>query len=190
MGLILSTKPETVALDYADVARNLVLEDDLDKELVEGLISTATRLVEDVTGLALRPQGYTWYLDDFPADAGTLVVPRPPLTAISKIEYLDLAGSLQTLNASLYVVDRFRAPGRIIPSPTSVGWPSTQDTLNAVTVTLTAGYPEADGIPEPIIQGMQLLVGDWYEHREALLDSDVVRAVLYMLNPYRMPRLA
>ena len=190
MGLVLTTKPETVGLDYADVARNLNLEGDLDKSLVEGLVGAAVLLVEDVTRLALRPQGYTWYRDAFPDDAGTLVVPRPPLTSITKIEYLDTAGALQTLASSLYVVDVRQLPGRIIPAPTSTGWPSTEETLNAVIVTFNAGYAEADGIPTPIFQAMQLLVGHWYEHREVLLETDLVRAVLYMLNPYRIPVLA
>jgi len=174
MPLDLKTAPATEPISTADAKSHLRVDVSDDDTLIDGLVTAAREHVEGLTRRALIDQ--TWYLvlDRFPAsDLTPIVVPLPPLKSVSSITYVDTAGTTQTWAASKYDVDSPSGPkarrGRIAPAFDEV-YPDTREQLNAVTIEFIAGYGAGGAnVPEPIILGMKLLVGHWYEHRESVV---------------------
>lgn len=131
------------------------------------LIKAARRAGERITRRSFHPQTWALVLDAFPT--WEIVVPRPPLRSVTSITYLDEDGVEQTLQGSPlgYTVSTPSGPyakyGRIRPAYGET-WPATRAQQGAVTVTFEAGY-DVDGVPEDILQGMLLTVGEFYKQR-------------------------
>jgi hypothetical protein len=158
--------------------------------VIANLVSAAREYVETFTGRQLISATLRLRLDYFPGGCsrgvpaagyrpagdvewrfigggGGILVPRPPLVSVSSITYVDTAGATQTLSAGAYQVDTDSEPGRIQPAYNTT-WPSTRSQLNAVTITYVAGYATRTAVPASIKQAMLLLIGHWYENREAV----------------------
>jgi hypothetical protein len=105
----------------------------------------------------------TWPLDP---SAWALILPRWPLIAVNSIQYYDGNDTLQTLDPSAYVTDANSEPPRLSPVSGSY-WPSVGYRPNAVLINFTAGYATAGAVPPAAKHAIRLLVGNWYENREA-----------------------
>jgi hypothetical protein len=124
-----------------------------------------------------------------------IVIPKPPLVSVTSIQYVDPDGVTQTWSNTLYTVDTptgdYAEPGRIFPVYGQV-YPVTRSQPAAVTIRLVAGYGEtAAAVPSMIRSAMKLLIGIWYENREAGLivrgSSDVLPfGVDALLQPFRV----
>jgi len=104
--------------------------------LIDSIIAAARGHIETFCRRALVLQTRRLLLDCFPA---CIQIPRSPLRAVSSIQYLDTAGALQTLDPTLYRVDKESKPGRITPAYGAV-WPSSQYVMHAVQVAYTCGH--------------------------------------------------
>lgn len=139
---------------------------------IERLIRVSEAMAERTTRRAHLPQTRALVMDRFPW--WKIEVPRPPLIEVESIKYYDADGVLQTLSESSYQVDAPPGPtapyGEIIPA-VGEAWPTTQfGRIDAVTVRFRCGYvdgssPENINIPEPILQGQLLVIGELYKHR-------------------------
>jgi uncharacterized phiE125 gp8 family phage protein len=166
-----------------------------DDTLIGDMIGDAREKLENDTWRQYMPATWRLTLDCFPGaefyrqasigygrgvrdyervfDRDVIRVPRPPLASLVSIQYLDTAGTLQTLDPSAYVVDGDDEPARIAPSNGNC-WPVTLDQIGAVTISYTAGYSLAAAIqsdqqaavPKMAKRAIKLLLGHWYEHRE------------------------
>lgn len=187
MGLLRTTDPALAPLNNDEIERHLVVAAGVDGLVIEGLVTAATNLVEGRLHRAIMPQTWQWTLDEFPDDR-VIRIPRPPLASVTSVTYIDTAGTSQTFASSNYIVDASGEPGRIALIP-SASWPATQDRINAVVVTYIAGYASQAVVPESIIHAIKLLVGHWYENREAVLTGTISKelefAVDALLAPYR-----
>lgn len=197
MALFQHTPPAGEVLDLAAVKAFLRVDATADDALIGALIIAARQRAEGpagITGRALMTQTWDWSFDLFPV-CGTgrlgtvpldlaLKVPLPPLQSVSSITYVDCDGDLQTLDPSKYAVDIASQPGRISPAYGEV-WPVTRRQMNAVSVRFVAGYSNAGAVPGLIGQAMLLLIGAWYENRDAL-SLDVPPAVADLLSQYRV----
>lgn len=145
---------------------------------ITSLIQTAREVAEDRTGRALLSQTWLATLDNgsLPAD-GIVELPRPPLQSISSITYIDTDGATQALASSSYTLDTTSEPGRIYFED----MPSIKSVMNALKITYVAGYSDADAVPMKIKQGILLLIGHWFNHRE-----EVVRG----MTPHNVPMAA
>lgn len=164
-GLTLQTPPAAEPVDLEEM--KLHLREDLDDqdELVEAFIKAAREHAEGFLGRALVTQTWDLALSHFPA-CGEFLIPRPPLQSVTSVSYVDEAGVTQVLAGSEYVVDTAREPGRIVLGYEK-SWPITRSVPNAVTVRFVAGYGDPEDVPESIRTAIKLLVGHWYENREA-----------------------
>lgn len=100
-------------------------------------------------------------------------LPRTPVAAISSIVYTRSDGVDVTMVSTDYIL---KSSGDIVPSYGKF-WPI--DVLvpgDAIKVTYTAGYA-ADEVPKTTIQGMLLLIGHWYEKREAIGEIKMIGKV-------------
>lgn len=181
--------PTLEPLTLADVAAALRLDSNEilpQAAYLDGLIMAARTFVEDVTTRQLLTATWEARLDWFP---GVVKLKKCPVRAVSSITYFDTANVQRTLPITTYQVDVQSEPARIIPVYNQI-WPYTYSRLQAVTVTFTAGYGDTiDTVPASLKHAMLLLIGHWYEHREAVnvgnIGTPFPFAVEALMTPYR-----
>ncbi|MCA9312663.1 MAG: head-tail connector protein, partial [Phycisphaerales bacterium] len=92
--------------------------------------------------------------------------------SVTSIAYVDADGNNQTLDSAQYRVDTVSEPGRI-ELDTAYTWPTTDDRLNAVTITIVAGYASAAAVPAEAKHLVKFVAAHWYEHRGPIdIDRD------------------
>lgn len=173
MALKLVTGPAVEPISLATAKVNLRVDVDDDDTFISGLIVTARRYVEAVSARALISQTWDYVLDDWPDSPFT--IPRPPLQSITSIKYVDEDGVEGTVDSGDYVVDTFSEPGRVALA-SDASWPSdTLQPIAGVRIRFVAGFgDEAADVPETYTKAMDLLIGHWYENREAVATSGAV----------------
>jgi len=162
MALVLKTAPESEPITAVLVKSFSRISTSADDTLIGYLITRARRMVEKWTRRQFMPATWQLILDEWPT---IIELPRPPLRAVSSIKYVDTAGDSTTWSSDEYQTDSNSEPGRITPA-VGYSYPSTRGDLGCITVEYTAGYDDADAVPEEYKQAMYLLVGHWYENRE------------------------
>ena len=185
--LVRAPLDEPYTREEAKVSWRVTIDDD--DELIDGLISASREHAEIFTRRQILTATYILYMDCFPyggndaswlrpnqyvygtdirrfRSGNTIMIPRPPLQKITKIEYLDSSGVLQVLSPLAYGVDKFSEPGRLFLNE-GFWWPGTKNIPNAVRIEFVAGWENADAVPRSLMAGMKLLGGWWYEARES-----------------------
>jgi len=163
----LSTAPTGDVVEMADILDHLRVTEESDYTYLAALNDRAVRWVERRTQRQLLTATWKLSLDAFPAE---IQLRKLPVASVTSVQYVDLDGDTQTLSASYYQTDYKSQdrPGRIMPAY-GYSWPNTRSSIyNAVTVTFTAGYGTASDVPETIKHAIMMLVGHWYDHREAV----------------------
>lgn len=174
-------------ISLAEAKLHLRVDHNTEDDLISALITAAREHVEKYLNLAVVEKSLTLYLDAFPS-GNVIELPYSNLIGIDSVKYRDGSGALQTWDPSNYTEDTASNPGRLIKAY-NVSWPNTLGHPQAVEITYTAGYggspPE---VPQPIIAAMMLVIGDLYEHREAVKDTQsyVNPTVDRLLHFYRV----
>jgi uncharacterized phiE125 gp8 family phage protein len=183
------TPPDPV-ISWERAKVHLRQDSDDEKTYVEGLIAAATAWLDGPAGgwlgRALGPQLLEWrppnwpYRDDF-------ALPFGPALEVDTVEYIDLAGQLQTWAFSdpLYFEDLPAVRGRD----------------GDIRIRYWAGYGKRDPedatkwiaeVPPPITQAILLLVAQWFTNRSSVRIGDAVNqlpfAVEALLGPYKVWR--
>jgi uncharacterized phiE125 gp8 family phage protein len=171
-----------------------------DPELV-GLITAVRERGEAATQRAFVTQTWDYVLDTFPED-GFIEMPKSPLQAIVSIEYLDMAGVLQTWDPSRYVVEAPAGPrakrGRVA-LPFAGVWPITLPQMGAIRIRFRCGYGTPAEVPALLKQAMKLDLGTLSLNREGVvLDRTAspeelpagVRAMYWMYRSHSTQRVA
>lgn len=157
--------------------------------VVQALIRAAREWVEHYTGRALITQTWSLWLDAVPT--GTeVVLPYGSLQSVAQITYVDPDGLTQTWDAANYVVASAGIRGRVVLA-NGASWPSTAVRPECLRIQFTCGYgPAWNSVPSAVQQAMLLLIGNWYENREATISgtiiADVPMGVEALLAPYRL----
>ncbi len=162
---------------------------DAEDTLIEGLITAAREVCEAHTNRAFVTQTWTLYLADWP-NTDCIRLPKGNLQSVESFTYTDSAGTVNTLTEDTdYLVDTYSEPGRLL-LPYGGTWPSTTlSPSNPIAIEFVCGYGDvASNVPKSIKQAILLLVGHWYEHREAVLtgatSKEIEFAVKALLAPY------
>jgi uncharacterized phiE125 gp8 family phage protein len=143
------------------------------------LITECREILEKRLSRQFLPATWTHSLDAFPDEIQLEVL---PVTAVTKIHYIDYAGNPQDLPANQYQVDISSPdrPCRIRPVWGLV-WPITRvGTFNAVVTTFTAGYADAPSVPAAAKRAMKLLIAHAFQHREPITDEAVNQVLMSM----------
>lgn len=183
-----SVAPTTEPITLAETKTHLRIDPDItdQDELIAALITAAREWTENYCRRSWSDRTLQLRTDCFPA---YFHLPRGPVRSVSSITYKDAGGTQQTLAASQYEVDIYSTPPRIYP-PDGVVWPTTQLTLNAVTVTYLVGYGTGGSpddlatVPAAVKAAMKLLVSHWYEQREA--DEMPLKTIKVLLAAYEI----
>ncbi|HEY8378201.1 MAG TPA: hypothetical protein VIK91_17015 [Nannocystis sp.] len=201
MRLTLTTAPavEPVLPSEAIARTHLRLDTEEDAELVGVYLEAGRRLAETVTRRQFVTATWRMDLERFPRCDRHIEIPLPPLQSVESIRYYDRAGTLQTLDASAYVVVGAHAAPVATPAPMpgvvmlldGQQWPDTYVRPDAVQVTFIAGYGD-DGahVPAGIRHAIMVHASDSYVHRETLIvgtvSSQLSRTVSNLLAPYQV----
>ena len=161
MNYSIATAPTVEPVTLADVKvylRTITGDTTEDAAIITPLITAAREYCENITGKALAAQTIEAYPDRF---TNIIVLPRPPVISVASIKYTDVYGTETTMDAGDYLVDTVagRVAIKTIPNFTPA-------LLNPIKITYTAGTAS---IPKTIRQAMLLLIGHWYDNREAVV---------------------
>jgi len=179
MGLTLVTPPSELPVTLEEVKAQLSIQDDDWDAMLTSLIEAATAHLDgpngDLCGRALMSQTWDYYLDEFPSKG--IRVPLPPLISVESVNYVDPTTEMEvTLSNSEYEVDTSGTPFHGWIAPVNEIWPTPMETVNAVRVRFTAGYPSTGSspaettVPPGIRQAIILLVIDMYGRGSAFVD--------------------
>ena len=172
MGLKVTVEPTDEPVTLAEAKLHARIDVSDDDDLVTSMIVAARQSAEQITERALALQTVTLYLDDWPA-GGDVELPRPPLAAISSVQYVDGAGDLQVIDSANYAVDTNRDQDRAWLLPAyGYEWPAVLAVANAVRVTYTCGYTQA-ACPAAIKAYILASVAAMYAQREVAGDRQV-----------------
>jgi uncharacterized phiE125 gp8 family phage protein len=185
----LVTPPAATPVSLAEAKAHLRKDDTDEDTLIEGLIAAATAHLDGSTGIlgrCLVTQTWRQDLDQWPCD-GTIRLPLLPAQSAT-VQYVAADGTPTALptNDFQLVADARGASVRRVDGAT---WPNLACRPDAVRVTFIAGYGAAAAVPMAIKQAMLLLVGHWFENREAVqigqAPSELPLAVDALIRPYR-----
>ena len=165
MGLKVATPPTDEPVSLAEAQVHLRTESGVEESLIEALIQAAREQAEAHTCRTLMRTTYTYTLDRF---SDEIWLPKPPMSSVTTVAYVDVDGDDQTLTVDVdYTVDDKQLRGRIVPV-FGGSWPSTREVINAVTITYVGGYADAATVPAGVKSAMLLMIDHWYNHRASV----------------------
>lgn len=121
-------------------------------------------------GRALVTQQWRATLDCFP---GVIIITRSPLISVESVKYIDPDGTLQTLSASDYAIQKGELDGLIYPAY-GKSWPAIRNEPGAVRVEFTAGFGAPADVPASIKNWILMAVATWYRQREGIITGTIV----------------
>ncbi len=188
MSLILTTPPTVEPITLAEAKTHLRITHSDDDTYISTLMIAARRLVEARTGLRLLQQGWSVFLDCWPAD-GVIDLPLTPVSAIVDIiTYGDL-DTPATIDAAHYFLDATSNPNRVVfrqgRNPANPG-----RRAKGIEIKVLAGFgATAVAVPQELKQAALLITAHWFSKRGEGDDGVLPMAVLELLSPYRKMRL-
>ena len=159
-----TTAPSIEPVTVAEAKSQLRIDGSDEDTLIGNYITVARQTLEVLMRRAFITQTITLKYSSFPTE---IRLPRPPAISVTSIQYVDDDGATQTWSASNYSVDTQTEPASIVPAYDK-SYPDTRNQPNAVTDVYQAGYgANTTDVPESIRLAIRLLVGSYYENREA-----------------------
>lgn len=139
-------------------------EDSTDEDdLFEAYLAAAIEQVEQDSRRPLLLQTWRLSLDRYP-ECGAIELQRCPVVEVVSFEVQDSDGDWQTVDPDEYTVDTESEPGRIVRTIGGV-WPTVMARIGGVRITFTAGYADADSVPDRAKQAVRFLTGHWFRNR-------------------------
>lgn len=183
--LLVQEGPAVEPLTLAEAKAHLRLDGAEEDAVVSACIVAARQACESYTGLSLITQSWQLYLDRWPL--GAVLLPRPPVQAVTEVAVLDAAGGRQVLEPERYLLDRAAGPARLMRrGPWS--WPQPGRPLGGIEITYRAGFGDSwNHVPAALRQGMLLTVAHFFERREG--EAGLPPAIAALWQPYRVMRL-
>ncbi len=199
--LVCTVPADGPAVSLDEAKRHLRVFHEDDDTDIEGMVAAAQGAIEGPTGIGivLKPQTWRLSLDSFyevqgshrnqPRRHGEIVVPLGPVTALTSVTYRDANGVDQPITGVRY--DISESPMRIWPAR-DTAWPLVYCEPGAVKVTFECGFAE---LPQDLRWAILLLVGHYYENREAITTdvkglAEIPLGVSSILERYRVGRVA
>ncbi|WP_341989763.1 head-tail connector protein [Azorhizobium sp. AG788] len=185
-------RPEPViGLDEAKAHLRVDFADDDD--VIDGLIRAAQTHIDGPSGWlrrAVGPQVLQLTMDGGDLVQGCpVVLPFPPFISLVSFVYDDAAGQEQTFADGSVMVTRKGHFAHLLPAY-GEQWPVPRSSRDAVRITWRAGYEDYAADAAPVRQAMLLLIGHWYNNREAVNVGNIVTtfpmAVEALLSPFRV----
>jgi uncharacterized phiE125 gp8 family phage protein len=183
--LVETTGAEPVSLSEAKTHLRILTNDE--DSYISNLISLAREYCENFTKRSFIDSTFLLTLPAFPYTEKPVVLPFPPLKQVDWIKYKNIEGNLMALSENDdYIVINGISPGAVIPISGNTWHTDIYDVPDAVQIQYQT---EPANIPVSIKQAMLLLIGHYYENREASTDrrmNEIPMSVNSLLWPYRI----
>lgn len=185
--LISPAAVQAVTLD--DAKAHLRVTTSEEDEVIDGLIKSASQLVESETALSLTTQTFRLWVDDLP-DNLVVCLPRNPARNIAQIVWYDSEGTPVVLPGSAYFFNSTSRPARL--KFDRAACPS--GPCNGIEIDFDAGFGNTGvDVPDLIKRAMKVLIAHWYEFRGVYAPSDQPVSVpdlyTHLIRHYRQVRL-
>lgn len=184
---VLITAPTIEPITVAEFKAHKRLDFFDEDFLIEGYISAARGLFEELTGRTLHQTEWEVAFDGFPYGSGALELPMAtPLLSITHVKYVDSDGVETTWGSSGYVLDTYGLPGLVAPAY-GVTWPSfTPYPFNPVRIRYIAGIPNGSPqlFPSQMVrQTIREMTAGLYDNREHVTVTDRLSIAAFAINP-------
>lgn len=156
-------------------------EHDVEDTAIDEIIKAAVAEAEKFQNRAYITQTWEFYPEAGDVRRGCVKIPLPPLQSVSAVAYRTVAGAWVTLTAdSDYFVDAVSDPGLVVFSDDFV-LPGNADLWPILPIKITAvvGYGAPEDVPSSVRQALLLLIGHFYENREAVVAGSIVNYLPY-----------
>jgi uncharacterized phiE125 gp8 family phage protein len=187
MSLLLTTPPTVEPLSLAEAKAHLRVPHTDDDSYISTLIISARRRVETRTGLRLITQVWSQFMDCWPP-FGMIDLSINPVSAISDVIVYGDTDTPSTIDPAHYFLDATSRPPRLVFRQGRNASPPGRR-AKGIEIRLTAGFGLAAAVPQELKQAILLLVADAFAHRGDDGVRPMPRAVLELLNAYRIMRL-
>lgn len=167
---LIAVEPAEEPLSLAEAKTHLRVTGSSEDALIESLIVTARQRCEELSMRSFVTRTLEYYLHSWPAD-GVIALPMPPIVAVASIAYTTDTGATGTVPAPSYF---FAPQWERIVLQRGAAWPAVSlRPADAVKVTYTAGYGEAEDVPAWAKHAMRLLIAHWFLNREEITMGSV-----------------
>jgi hypothetical protein len=199
------TAPGAAAYDLDAVKTHLRIVGSGDDASLNVIAQAASETLRAYLGCAFTTTTFLWHQDSF--SQGRLAtddfwftdrpqgdrrpvymtLPMGPLASVSSVKYKDQNGALQTVSPSVYQIDTVH--GRIAPI-FGEPWPTIgAGYFSAVQIEFVAGFGATfTSMPARLTLGLYMLIGHWFENREAVQTftlRDVPLGVFNLIDEFK-----
>lgn len=168
-----STAPASALISTADAKAHCRVDHSDDDSYIDGLVAVAEGALDGphgMVGKALITQSWTLTREPL-MGKDRLDLPVTPYQSVTSLRYYDADNVQQTANvANDYIVFGNDDYGYIEPV---TAWPAMYDRPDAIELVFVVGFGNASAVPQNIIHAAKMMVGHWYENREAVVDYSV-----------------
>lgn len=176
-------EPDGEPISVAEFKSHERITNSAEDTLILTYIKTARKQVEAITSLALITQQLRQRYLSF---GSSLVLPRGPVSDTGSLEY-DITILYTTELGDQEELTDFQVrsdihPPRVVPAYQQ-SFPVTRAVVDAVILTYTAGYGEADDVPEDLRTAVRILAAHYFLHRD--VDAPIPRQVWQLVSEYR-----
>lgn len=188
---VLVAAPATGAVTLAEVKAHLRLEHPDSDSMITAIMDAAHSHFDGwygVLGRALVTQDWAEKFSEFPP-ADVIPLAMRGVASVVSISYFDEDNVAQTFAATEYDLVSFPGGSVVICLKPTASWPSTYDRVDAVTVTVRAGYGAASAVPASIRQAMLLWIGSIFDAQRPDELSATNRTISALIAPHRHYRL-
>lgn len=183
---VLITGPVESPVSLPDVKLHLRVDHDDEDGLIQAYIDAAVAHLDGWTGVLGRCLVSQTWRQDFDRFASCLRLPLWPIREIRSITWRNEQGQIATISGGDYAL-KADALGGYVRFVDGYAYPSGLYQSDAVAVTFTAGTDPAV-VPAALKAAIMLLVGHWYQNREAVAENSLVElpmAVNALIAPFR-----
>lgn len=178
MPVVVKTALTAEPLTLAEAKAHLRIDDTSDEAYITSLIIVARRWVEQYCGRALIRQTWVYSRDNWPRER-EISLPGGRMLNLIGCTYLDSTGTERPMTV---LADTDSVPARVV-LPADADWPTVElYPVNPVRVEYECGYGDAVDVPDTVKQAMLLLIGHWYEHREAVADRSLTQQMEFAVD--------
>jgi len=163
---VVITAPVLEPVSLAEVKLHLRVDISTDDTLITALIAAARQMVEERIGISLLTQTRDVYGLTFPTGT-VLTLPYGPVQSVTGVYYTETdSANESTFDATSYLTQVWRDA---VVLKSGYTWPNNA----TMRVRYVAGYTAAASVPQRIKQAILLIIGHWYENREATQGTTV-----------------
>lgn len=166
-----TTPPSTTPISLIEAKAHVRVDSDDDDTVLTAFIGAAVAHLDGqgVLGRAMVTQSWSQWVSQTP---GWVRLTVGPFQSLTSVEYYDTENALQTASLTDFEI-RLDGDFVLIKPKADHVWPPAYIRQDAIKITYVAGFGDAaTDVPQSIRQAILLMVGHWYENREAVAEGN------------------